>query len=65
MELFDFVEANIQALPCGEYENVIKSLDEKLGTADDSEIGYFVDVDLERTDFMKTSCYIFINLRIY
>ena len=42
----------IQALPYGGYDYVI-SLDEIFTTANDSEIGYFVDEDLEYTDAIR------------
>ena len=47
--------ALIQASPYGEKINVIKSLNEIFATADDSEIGCFVDVDLEYTDNIKNT----------
>ena len=41
------------ASPFGLYEDVIISLDEKLATADDRQIGNFVGVDSEKTDILK------------
>ena len=43
----------IQALPSGGYEYVIVSLDVMFATETDSEIGYFVDVDLEHRVALK------------
>ena len=44
----------IQSLPYGGYEFVFISLEGIFATVDDSEIGYFVDVDLVYTDFKET-----------
>ena len=43
----------IQALPYGGYEYVIVPLDLIFATETDSEIGYFVDVDLEHRLALK------------
>ena len=42
--------AMIQGLSYGGYDNVIITLDEIFATTDDSEFGYFVDVDLKYTE---------------
>ena len=42
----------IEALPFDRYGYVIFFSDEILATADDGEIGYFVDVDMEHTDIL-------------
>ena len=44
----------IQALRYGGYESVILTLEVILATEEDSDIGYFVDVDSGKTDATTT-----------
>ena len=54
----------IKALPYGKYEYVLIFFGQKLATADDSEIVYFLDVDLEEADPKKHLIFhFFLNLR--
>ena len=48
----------IQALPYGGFENVTLTLEVILAT-EDSKIGYFVDLDLGKTDATKNRTHYF------
>ena len=51
-----------QALPCSRYEFLIKSLNEILGTTEECEFGFFEDIDLEKTDTIRSKTRFFQNV---